>query len=60
MPNKAISAGAGSGLGGAIATLIIALFWHTADPDAAAALATVCGALVSVVSTYLTKMEGGG
>lgn len=60
VPNKAIAAGAGSGVGGAIAVLIIALFWPNADASVSAALTTVCSALVSVASTYFTKMEGGG
>lgn len=57
LPNKAIAAGAGSGLGGALAVLIIALWWPGADATVAAALTTVTTAAVSAVSTYLVKME---
>lgn len=58
MPNKAVAAGASGGLGGAIATLIIAGAWPTADASVAAALTTVCSAIVAFIGTYLTKMEG--
>jgi hypothetical protein len=59
MPNKAIASGAGSGVGGAIAILIIALFWPHADANAAMALTVVCTAVVSTVATYLTPHGGG-
>ena len=59
MPNKAIAAGAGSGVGGALAILIIALWWPNADATVASALTTVMTTLVGTISAYVTKMEGG-
>ena len=58
MPNKAVASGGGAGFGGAIAILIIALWWPDATAIAATALATVCSVVFAPVATYLTKMEG--
>ncbi len=54
--NKAI-AGAGGvaggvGIGSAIATLILAIWWPNATSDVAVAVTTICNAVVGVVSTF--------
>ncbi len=51
--NKALAAGGGGVLGGALAQLVIALFWPKADAATAAALSTVLGTLTSYAGAYL-------
>jgi hypothetical protein len=58
MPNKAMAAGAGSGVAGALATLIIAKWWPGADATVAAALTTVLTVPVAFLSAWLAKFEG--
>lgn len=57
MPTKASAAAGGVTLGGAIATVIIALWWPGADATTAVALTTLANALIAAVSAYLPKME---
>lgn len=56
--NKAIAAAGTGSVSGAITTLIIALFWHTASPEVAAALTTVIGTALSTAAVYLTPHGG--
>lgn len=58
MPNKAVAAASGSGLAGAIVTMIVILWWKDAPPDGVAALTTLVAAGVSFVTTYLTPHNG--
>lgn len=57
-PNKAIAAGAGSGLGGAVATIIMATVWKNADPAVASALTTLMTGAVAMAAAYLTPHGG--
>ena len=62
MPVKAVSAAAGTGLAGAIVTILLAFFGapaaHGIPPEVfAAALTTVVGSVLSFLGAYLPNME---
>jgi predicted anti-sigma-YlaC factor YlaD len=52
--NKAIGAGSGGGIGGALAVILIALAWPKADATVAAALTTLFSAATAYAGAYLT------
>lgn len=58
MPNKAMAAAGGVGIGGAVATLIVALFWKSADANSVAAMTTLLNAAVGGFGAWLAKFEG--
>ncbi len=58
MPTKASAAAGSVTIGGAIATLVIALWWPQADATVAVALTTVANAILACLGAYLPKMEG--
>lgn len=58
MPNKAVAAGGTTALAGAITTLVVSLFWHSAGPEVTGALTTLIAAVLSAVTTYLVPHEG--
>ncbi len=66
MPTKAVAGAGGVGggmtLGGALAILLIKLWWRDADAETAVALTTLCQFLVALPSTffavYLTPHTG--
>jgi hypothetical protein len=51
--NKALAAAGGSGVGGAIATLMLTLLWPQADAGSAGAVTTLVTAVVAYLSAYL-------
>lgn len=57
MPVKATTAAGAAGLGGAIATVIIALWWPNADATVAVALTTIANAALAGLGAYFPKME---
>ena len=58
MPTKATGAGGAVTVSGAIAFLIVALWWPTADAATTVAITTVVNALLAFLGAYLPKFEG--
>lgn len=58
--NKAIGAAAGGGLGGAITVLVVALVWHTNDPNIVISLNTVISSALGFLGAYLPQHKNGG
>lgn len=58
MPTKATAAAGSVTIGGALASLVIALWWPGADATSAVALTTVANAVIAFAGAFLPKMEG--
>lgn len=66
--NKAIGGAVGgagaSGVGGAVATLVVSIWWKNADPGTVAALTTLINAVIGAggayLGAYLTPHSTGG
>ena len=58
MPNKAVAAGGTTTFAGALAGLVIALWWPGADAATAVMLTTVFQGVGAFFATWLARYEG--
>lgn len=58
IPQKAVAGGATVGFTGALAHLLLAIWWPNADPAIAVDVTTIFAGIGAFLSVYLVKFEG--